>query len=68
MPSAWTFALQVIFCLMVEDLVFYFAHRLLHTRWLYACTHKIHHEYKNPIAIAAIHVHPFEFVIGNVLP
>lgn len=44
------------------------AHRLLHTRWLYSWTHKIHHEFKNPIAISAIHVHPIEFVIGNVLP
>jgi sterol desaturase/sphingolipid hydroxylase (fatty acid hydroxylase superfamily) len=30
MPSAMSFTAQVVFCMIFEDVTFYFSHRLLH--------------------------------------
>ena len=68
LPSAWTLAWQILFCVYVEDVGFSIAHRLLHTPFLYKYVHKVHHQYTQTISIAAIHTHPVEFFIGNVIP
>jgi sterol desaturase/sphingolipid hydroxylase (fatty acid hydroxylase superfamily) len=44
MPSVVVFMAQMLFCMMVEDCMFYFTHRTLHHPWLYPYVHKIHHE------------------------
>jgi sterol desaturase/sphingolipid hydroxylase (fatty acid hydroxylase superfamily) len=59
---------QVLFCMMCEDFFFHFCHRALHHRMLYPHIHKIHHEHKVTIALAAQYAHPFEYVFGNLLP
>lgn len=61
-------ALTVLFCIMVEDLCFYFSHRLLHCKRFYSIIHKIHHEYKVSVGIAAEYAHPVEYILGNILP
>lgn len=43
LPSAWTLAWQILFCVYVEDVGFSIAHRLLHTPFLYKHVHKLHH-------------------------
>jgi len=53
---------------MMEDLTFHFSHRMLHTRYLYRYIHKIHHEHKITVTMAAQHAHPLEFIFGNLLP
>jgi sterol desaturase/sphingolipid hydroxylase (fatty acid hydroxylase superfamily) len=68
MPKPHIFFLQVVFCLIIEDLIFYISHNAMHTSLIYPKIHKIHHEYKVPISISALHVHPLEFVFGNVIP
>lgn len=40
------------------DVGFYILHRLLHTKYLYKRIHKIHHEWKSPIAVISIYSHP----------
>lgn len=50
-----------------EDFVFYFTHRILHTKYLYKIVHKKHHENYNVIHINCIFTHWFEFVIGNLV-
>ena len=45
--------LEVVFHFLVNDIVFYFLHGLLHTPYFYKRIHKIHHEFKAPVALAA---------------
>lgn len=54
--------------MLMEDLTFHFSHRLLHTKVLYGLIHKIHHQHKVSISVAAEYAHPLEFAIGNVGP
>lgn len=35
---------QIIFYFILEDFVFYWGHRVLHTKWLYKHVHSVHHE------------------------
>ena len=68
MPSAMVFTGQVIFCMLIEDVAFYFSHRFLHHPRVYATFHKIHHENKVNWILASVHTHPFEYAIGNIYP
>lgn len=68
LPSYTTLAWQLAVCLIVEDGMFYASHSLLHTPFLYARVHKLHHDYSSVIGIASEHAHPIEFVLGNLLP
>lgn len=64
----WVIALQIVFFMLIEDFVFYWAHRTFHRPSLYKKIHKTHHEFVVPTAIAALYAHPLEFVIANSLP
>ena len=50
------------------DVLFYLLHKILHTRWIYANIHYIHHRYKYTYGIGAFYSHPLEFIGGNLLP
>jgi len=40
--------------LLMSDTFFYWMHRLMHDwRWLYRNVHKMHHEFKGSVGIAA---------------
>jgi len=67
-PTTLNFLLQILFCNMVENISFYFAHRLLHKPFLYKYIHKIHHEHKVTTSLATISTHPLEYIFGNVVP
>jgi sterol desaturase/sphingolipid hydroxylase (fatty acid hydroxylase superfamily) len=47
-----------------SDAYFYFAHRMLHSRWLYQKVHIIHHRSINPTPFATYSVHPLEALIN----
>lgn len=55
-------------CILCEELLFYYSHRLLHHPRIYKFIHKRHHEWTSPIAITAIYCHPIEHVFSNLLP
>ena len=67
-PTFFVFILHFFFCLLLEDFLFYWGHRMLHHPYLYARVHKQHHEFYNVIHIAAINAHWFEFLKGNYIP
>jgi sterol desaturase/sphingolipid hydroxylase (fatty acid hydroxylase superfamily) len=47
----------------IEDLYFYWVHRLLHYGWFYKNIHKVHHDHQAPFGIAAEYAHPIETVV-----
>lgn len=67
-PSSFELIWSITFFMIIEDTVFYWLHRLLHTRFFYKNIHKKHHEYKITISIAAEYANPIEFIFGNLLP
>ncbi|KAB7499172.1 Fatty acid hydroxylase domain-containing protein 2 [Armadillidium nasatum] len=54
--------------IIVEEICFYYSHRLLHHRYLYKRYHKLHHEWQSPIAVTAVYSHPVEHIFSNLLP
>eukprot|EP00698_Gefionella_okellyi_P022835 TRINITY_DN7635_c0_g1_i1.p1 TRINITY_DN7635_c0_g1~~TRINITY_DN7635_c0_g1_i1.p1 ORF type:complete len:271 (+),score=28.59 TRINITY_DN7635_c0_g1_i1:131-943(+) len=67
-PSFHIIALQLLGCMLIEDCLFYWTHRMLHHRLLYKHIHKLHHEYKTPIGPSAEYAHPVETIITVLLP
>ena len=54
--------------LLVNELLFFYAHWALHTGSLYKKIHKIHHELTAPFALAALYAHPIEFLVADLIP
>lgn len=67
-PDSIQLAFQILICVICNDFLFHFTHKLLHTKYLYKQIHYKHHQYNNPIGISAEFAHPIEFILGNVLP
>ena len=65
LPSLFEMITQGVLGVLLVELFFFCSHRLLHVQPLYSLVHKQHHEYKAPIALAAIYAHPLEALVGN---
>uniref|UniRef100_A0A3B3YMD0 Fatty acid hydroxylase domain-containing protein n=1 Tax=Poecilia mexicana TaxID=48701 RepID=A0A3B3YMD0_9TELE len=48
---------------MLEEILFYYSHRLFHHPSLYKHFHKQHHEWTAPIGVVSIYAHPLEHVV-----
>ncbi|KAL0436805.1 UNVERIFIED_CONTAM: Tropinone reductase, chloroplastic [Sesamum radiatum] len=53
---------QILFYFVLEDFVFYWGHRILHTKWLYKHVHSVHHEYATPFGLTSEYAHPAEIL------
>ncbi|XP_017137990.1 fatty acid hydroxylase domain-containing protein 2 [Drosophila miranda] len=53
---------------VLEEIMFYYAHRLMHHKAVYKYVHKKHHEWTAPIAAITLYAHPVEHVLANLLP
>ncbi|KAL7293813.1 hypothetical protein TKK_0012873 [Trichogramma kaykai] len=68
LPSFRTAFGQLLTMIVIEEIGFYYSHRLLHHPSIYRFVHKRHHEWQAPIAIVSIYCHPLEHVLSNLLP
>ncbi|GFZ13270.1 sterol 4-alpha-methyl-oxidase 2-1 [Actinidia rufa] len=62
LPSWKVISTQILFYFILEDFVFYWGHRILHTKWLYKHVHSIHHEYATPFGLTSEYAHPAEIL------
>lgn len=60
LPGVGVVAAQLVFFFVLEDCLFYFGHRALHTPWLYRNVHAVHHTHSAPFGAAAEYAHPAE--------
>lgn len=68
LPSVWRILSEILVFAIIEEIGFYYAHRLFHQPALYKRYHKKHHEWTAPVCVVAIYAHPLEHVLANLLP
>lgn len=67
-PTLGTIIYHMLVFILIQETTFYYLHRMLHYGKFYRYVHKIHHHWQAPIAISALHCHPFEHFLANLLP
>ncbi|MCB9642200.1 MAG: sterol desaturase family protein [Myxococcales bacterium] len=68
LPSWYIVILQVLCFMLVEDTLFYWAHRLFHHRALFRRFHRLHHDFRVSSAVASQYMHPLEFIATGIIP
>jgi len=65
---SWTIT-EVMVVLLIDDVYFYFYHRLMHeNKYIYRKIHKIHHRASTPFPSEYLYTHPLEWMIGMIGP
>jgi len=69
MPSVFEVIWHIILMVLIEEIGFYYSHRLFHSNeFLYRYVHSLHHSFSAPVGTASLYVHPIEFLIANAAP
>lgn len=68
LPSLGSALAQCAGFVVVEEVLFYYTHRLFHHRLLYKHVHAVHHEWQQPVGLVALYAHPLEHALSNLLP
>ncbi|GCB65937.1 hypothetical protein scyTo_0010031 [Scyliorhinus torazame] len=68
LPTFHWVLLELCFLGLLEEIFFYYSHRLFHHPVLYKYIHKKHHEWTAPIGVVSLYCHPVEHVMSNMLP
>ncbi|HYD50292.1 MAG TPA: sterol desaturase family protein [Terriglobales bacterium] len=67
LPSWYVILGQLVFFIYVDDFLYYWVHRAMHTQWLYKRIHGWHHRILTPVAVTGHYMHPFEYVLTGGL-
>jgi methylsterol monooxygenase len=67
-PTLRRILLDFLIFIVIEEIGFYYCHRIMHAPLLYTKIHKQHHEWTAPISCAAIYANPIEHALCNLLP
>lgn len=67
LPPAWVIALQVVLFVYLDDFLYYWMHRAMHTPWLLRHVHGWHHRVLTPWAVSGHYMHPLEYVLTGSL-
>jgi sterol desaturase/sphingolipid hydroxylase (fatty acid hydroxylase superfamily) len=54
--------------IIMEEILFFSIHKILHIPFFYKNIHKIHHRWNHPVGISATYAHPLEHLFSNLLP
>jgi sterol desaturase/sphingolipid hydroxylase (fatty acid hydroxylase superfamily) len=68
LPSLPRLTAQLFAVVLLEEIGFYYSHRIMHHPRLYARIHKLHHEWVSPLAWTCIYAHPIEHIVSNLAP
>lgn len=69
LPGSGRLIIEFVGMVLIHDAYFYWAHRAMHTRWLFRRLHRVHHKSKTPTPWAAYAFAPGEAVIeAGILP
>ena len=67
LPPLWVIAWQLVFFIYLDDFLYYWMHRGMHTRFLLKHVHGWHHRVLTPWAITGHYMHPLEYVLTGTL-
>lgn len=67
-PHFHTIVTHIAGCIIIREILFYYSHRLLHSRYFYERHHKKHHRWTAPIAVSAQYADQFEHLYSNLAP
>ncbi|KAI9291663.1 sterol desaturase [Neoconidiobolus thromboides FSU 785] len=68
LPNTGKVMFDVMICVLIEEILFYYSHRLFHLPFFYSKFHKKHHEFTAPIGISAVYTTPLDFLVSNITP
>jgi len=68
LPSFHWVLFEITIFTLVEEVGFYYSHRMFHHPSIYKYIHKQHHEWTAPIGIVAVYAHPVEHLVSNLGP
>ncbi|KAF7718881.1 Uncharacterized protein PECH_002629 [Penicillium ucsense] len=68
LPSLGVFARDFVLCMVAREVIYYYAHRVLHHPLFYTRFHRQHHRFRTPVAMATLYAHPVEHIVTNILP
>lgn len=68
LPSYYETVAAMILYTTIFEIVFYYAHRVLHHPFVYKHVHRLHHEFNYPVALVAFYFHPIEVLSTVYLP
>jgi len=63
-PSPMELGWQLVACMLVQDTIFYWGHRALHTKRLFRAIHRKHHDFRYVRGVSAEYAHPVESLLN----